>query len=173
MFMVQKNEAQKECLDKMYRLITAMFGTVPENMEFLGNIEAEYLEDFLKAVKRVQKHKNIDSDLFAFLRLNIAFKEEYAFCKMFNSQFLLNKGYEQKLLDEVIDNISSVPFDERHKALASHAIKALYESREVTQNDFDTLYKMGWSQKDVFDAIEHSGTLFRNGRIMMAYMKKD
>ena len=171
--MVQKNEAEKERLEKMYKLITSMFGTVPANMEFMGNIEADYLEDFLKMVHKIQKHKNVNSDLFAFLRLHVAFKEEYTFCKMFNTQFLLGKGYDQKILDEVISDIALVPFDEKHKALASHAIKALYQGKSVNQNDFDVLYEMGWSQKDVFDAIEHAGTLFRNGRIMMAYMKKD
>jgi hypothetical protein len=154
-------------------MITLIFGAVPANMEFMGNIEADYLEDFLKMLRRVQKHKNINPDLFTFLRLHVAFKEDYTFCKMFNSKLLLGKGYGQKLLDEVINDIALVPFDEKHKALAFYAIKALYESQDVSQNDFDALYKMGWSQKDVFDAIEHTGTFFRNGRMLMAYMKKD
>ena len=173
MFMVQKNEAQKERLEKMYKMITLMFGAVPSNMEFIGNIEADYLEDFLKMVQRVQEHKNINPNLFVFLRLHVAFKEDYTFCKILNTKYLLAKGYSQEQLDEVIADVVSVPFDDKHKALAKHALKALYQSREVTQNDFDALYKMGWTQKDVFDAIEHTGTLFRNGRIMMAYMKKD
>lgn len=171
--MVQKNEAQKERLEKMHKMITLMFGAVPANMEFMGNIEADYLEDFLKMVRRVQKHQNISPDLFGFLRLHVAFKEDYTFCKMFNTRFLLAKGYSQEQLDEVIADVAFVPFDAKHQALAKHALKALYQSREVIQNDFDALYEMGWMQKDVFDAIEHTGTLFRNGRIMMAYMKKD
>jgi len=149
-----------------------MFGTLPANMEFIGNIEADYLEDFLKMVRRVQKHKNINPDLFGFLRLHVAFKEDYTFCKMFNTKYLLAKGYSQEQLDEVIADVASVPFDDKHKALATYALKALYQSREVCQKDFDTLYEMDWNQKDVFDAIEHTGTLFRNGRIMMAYMEK-
>jgi len=173
MFMVQKNEAQKERLEKMYKMITLMFGAVPSNMEFIGNIEADYLEDFLKMLRRVQKHKNINPDLFGFLRLHVAFKEDYTFCKMFNTKYLLGKDYSQEQLDEVINSVALVPFDEKHKALAKHALKALYYSKEVSQNDFDALYEMGWTQKDVFDVIEHTGTLFRNGRILMAYMKKD
>jgi hypothetical protein len=170
--MVQKNEAQKERLEKMHKIISKMFGSVPANMEFMGNIEADYLEDFLKMIGRIQQHNNIFPDLFGFLRLHVAFKEDYPFCKMFNTKYLQSKGYTQEQLDEVIKDISLVPFDDKHKALAKHALKALYESREVTQNDFDALYKIGWTQKDVFDAIEHTGTLFRNGRIMLAYSKK-
>ena len=81
---------------------------------------------------------------------------------------LLLLGY----IIEVVKDIAFVPFDEKHKALATHALKALYHSKEVNQNDFDVLYEMGWMQKDVFDVIDHAGTLFRNGRIMTAYSKK-
>jgi hypothetical protein len=172
MFMVQENEAQKERLEKMYKLLTHIFGAVTAGMKFIGNIDADYLEDYLRMVKRIQNQKNINPDLFAFLRLHVAFKEDYTFCKIFNTKFLLAKNYSQEQLDEVISDVALVPFDVKHKALAEHALKALYKSREVTQNDFDALYEMGWSQKDVFDAIEHTGTLFRNGRIMLAYSRK-
>jgi hypothetical protein len=41
------------------------------------------------------------------------------------------------------------------------------------QSDFDALYEMGWTQRDVFDAIEHAATLLRNGRILTAYSSKE
>jgi hypothetical protein len=41
------------------------------------------------------------------------------------------------------------------------------------KKDFELLYGMGWSQKDVFDAIDRAGTIFRNGRILTAYSTKD
>ena len=72
MFMVQKNTAQKERLDKIYRRVRAIYGELPPQMEFLGNIDADYLEDFLKSVLRLMKHPNIKLDIFAFIRLNIA-----------------------------------------------------------------------------------------------------
>ena len=106
------------------------------------------------------------------MRLHIAFREYYAYCKAFNTKFLLSREYTQQQLDAVIDNISAVPFDERHQALAQHALKVIYESKHCTQSGLDTLYEMGWTQKDVFDGVEHALTLFRNGRILTAYSKK-
>jgi hypothetical protein len=142
-------------------------------MKFMGNIEADYLEEFLKMARRMQKHKNINPSLFAFLRVHVAFKEDYKFCKIFNSKLLLSKNYTQEQITAVVQDLSSVPFDKKHKALATHALKAIYKGEEVTQNDFDTLYTMGWTQKDVFDTIEHTGTIFRNGRILRAYSNKN
>jgi len=173
MFMVQKNIAQEERLEKLYKKIKIVYGTVPPQMTFLGNIEATYLEEFLVMILRIAKHPHIDPNLFTFLRLHIAFREDYAYCKMFNMKMLQSKGYAQELQDEVIANISNVPFDEKHKALALFAIKAIYESKLCIQSDFDALYEMGWTQRDVFDAIEHAGTLLRNGRLLTAYSMKD
>lgn len=173
MFMVQKNEVQKERLEKILRKVKVVYGAVPPQMEFLGNIEADYLEEFLTAAIRIVKHPHINPDLFGFIRLHVAFREDYPYCKMFNTKLLLSKGYKQELLDEVVGSIEAVPFDNKHQALARFAMKAIYESSKCKQSDFDTLYEMGWSQKDVFDAIEHTGTIFRNGRILTTYSAKE
>jgi len=172
MFMYKENIEQKEKLEKVLNRVKVVYGKVPPQMEFLGNIEVEYLENFLKMVMRMVKHPNINPDLFGFIRLHIAFKEDYAYCKIYNTQFLLAKGHEQSALDEAIIDIESVPFNSQHQALATFAIKVIYESKACKQEDFETLYKMGWSQKDVFDAVDHAGTIFRNGRILTAYSQK-
>ncbi len=172
MFMIQKNEAQHERLEKIFRKVKVVYGVVPPQMAFLGNVEADYLEDFLTAALRIVKHPHIHPDLFGFIRLYMAYKEDYPYCKMFNSKMLLVKGYTQIQLDEVIANIGVVPFDSKHQQLALYAIKAIYESKSCTQDNFDALYEMGWTQKDVFDAIEHTGTILRNGRILTAYANK-
>ena len=173
MFMYQKNEAQKEKLEKLFKKVEAIYGIVVPQMEFLGNIEVTYLEDFLKEAMRLVRHPNIDFDLFAFIRLHIAFKEEYTYCKVFNTKLLLGRGFIQPQLDVAIANIEAVPFDEKHQALATFAIKSMYESRLCVASDFEELYNMGWSQKDIFDAVSHAGMILKNGRILMTYSKKD
>ncbi len=172
MFMVEENSAQKERLAKIYKKVRVLYGDVPPQMQFLGNIEADYLEEFLTQLLRIVKHPHINPDLFGFIRLHVAFKEEYPYCKMFNTRFLQAKGYTQEQLDSAVADIMNVPFDEKHRALAVFALKAIYESRMCSKEDFEKLYAMGWSQKDVFDLIEHAGTIFRNGRILTAYMEK-
>ena len=172
MFMVKPNEAQQEKLQKIYKRVSVVYGEVPPQMAFLGSIDAGYLEDFLKSVLRIAKHPHIDPDLFSFLRLHIAYREAYDYCKAFNTALLEKRGYAQEVLDRLIEDIGAVPLDERHRQLARFAVKAIYESRACTQVDFDTLYTLGWSQRDVFDAVEHAGSIFRNGRILTAYTAK-
>ena len=170
MFYVKENIEQKEKLQKLFKRVELLYGNIPPQIEFLGNIDAAYLEDFLKSVVRISKHPNIDRDFFTFLRINIAFKENYIYCKEFNLKMLLTK-YTQEQIDNVVDNIENIPLEYRHKLLGKMALKVIYNSLSVTSKDFDNLYKLGWSQRDVFDAIEHAGTLFKNGRILNAYME--
>ncbi len=172
MFMVEENSAQKKRLEKIYKKVKVLYGEVPPQVRFLGNIEADYLEEFLTSVVRISRHPHIDPDLFGFIRLHIAFKEAYPYCKMFNTKFLKAKGYSQEQLDSAVEEILKVPFDAKHQALAAFAIKAIYESSACQKGDFETLYHMGWRQKDVFDLIEHAGSILRNGRILTAYMEK-
>jgi len=172
MFMVTPNTAQAERLHKIFRRIKAIYGTIPVQMEFLGAIDADYLEDFITNVVRITRHPHIHPDLFAFLRLHTAYRENYAFCKQYNTDFLLAKGYTQDQLDAAITDIATVPFDARHQALARHAIRSIFEPETITQTTLDALTEMDWTQKDIFDVVSHTGDLLKNGRILTAYTYK-
>jgi len=172
MFMVQENRAQEAQLKAIYKKIKAVYGHIPPQMEFLGSFDVAYVEDFLTSLKKVLQHPHINLDLFAFVRLFVAFREGYVFCKGFNTQLLLSRGYSQDILDAVIADIAQVPLDSKHQRLAQKAIKAIYESETFSQEDLESVYALGWNQKDVFDLIEHTGTILKNGRILNAYMKK-
>jgi hypothetical protein len=173
MFYVQPNTAQTERLKKLYKKVRVLYGDIPPQMAFLGNIDADYLETFINATRRIAAHPHIDPDLFAFIRLYVAHREHYPYCMQFNRRMLLARNYSESELLHAIEDISKIPLDERDRKLALFAIRALYESDRITQQDFDAIYKMGWSQKDTFDAIEHAGTILKNGRILTAYMMKD
>jgi len=169
MFIVQKNEAQAAQIKRLLRKVKVIYGNVPPQMEFLGTIDTEYLEEFLHNALRIARHPHIDPSLFGFLRLHVAYREGYAYCKQFNTQFLLAKGYEQSQLNATIENIAAVPFDERHQALAAFAMRAIYEGRDIGSEDFEALKAIDWSQKDIFDVVAHTGDILKNGRILTAY----
>ena len=169
MFIVQKNEAQADTLRKILRKVKVIYGNVPPQMAFLGNIDTAYLEEFLHNALRIARHPHVDPRLFGFLRLHVAYREGYAYCKQFNTQFLLAKEYTQSQLDAAVEDISAVPFDTSHQALAAFAMRSIYAGADIASDDFERVMAMGWSQKDIFDAISHTGDILKNGRILTAY----
>ncbi len=48
----------------------------------------------------------------------------------------------------------------------------MYDYQDCSREDFEKLYGLGWSQKEVFDVVEHAGTLLKNGRILSAYSEQ-
>ena len=173
MFMIKENIAQKEEIEKLYKRVEMVYGKVPEQIKLLANIDISYAKDFLKMIISVIKHPTIDADIFAFVRLHLASKHCSLFCIDYNREFLLAKGYASEILDLVITDIENIPSSPEQKALAVFTIKGFDTPTQCRQADFDTLYEMGWSQKDLFDILSHTGTFLSNSQLLNIYMKKE
>lgn len=150
-----------------------MFGFLPPNFELIGNIDVGILKDFLAYLFKIQNHKTIDSNYFAFLRLFIAYQEGFKYCIGFNTKLLQSRAFEDKVIDNSKLDLSKIPFDDKYKLLAIKSIKAIFDSQNFNMEDFDELYKIGWNDKDIFDSIDHAGFMLKNGRILTAYLIKD
>jgi hypothetical protein len=172
MFIKINNQEQKVELKEVHLKIKKLFGTVPPNFELIGNIDVSILKDFLSYIFKLMNHKTINSDYFAFLRLFIANQEDFKYCIGFNTKLLQSRNHKMKVIDNAKLDLSKIPFNEKHKLLAIKSIKAIFDSKNFNQNDFNELYKIGWSDKDIFDSIEHTGFMLRNGRILTAYSIK-
>ena len=173
MFMVTKTDNKQAGLERLYKRVKLMYGEIPPQIEFLASIDIAYVEMFLENVTRVIKHPHIPIDLFSFIRLHVAYNEGYCYCKAFNTKLLLQRGYTQEQLDHAIADIATAPFESKEQALAKKAIEAIYDQEKFTQGSIEELYEQGWSQKDLFDAVDHAGTLLKNGRILDAYLVQE
>jgi len=173
MFIDIINKNQDERLKELNQKIKAIFGFVPSNLALLGSIDTDKLQNFLSYILTLSNHKSIHKDYFAFLRLFIAYQEDFSFCIKFNTALLQSKKYSLEVINNTKNNFEHIPFDNKHKVLAIKSIKSIFHSKNFLQSDFEELYKLGWDDKDIFTSIEHVGFMLQNGRILGAYMKKD
>jgi len=172
MFIQIDNQEQSAELKEITLKIEKLFGNVPPNFELLGNIDVNILKDFLTYVFKLMNHKTINPDYFGFLRLFIANQESFNYCIGFNTKLLQNRNYDLEVINSSKSDLKQIPFDDKHKVLALKSIKAIFDSKNFNQNDFKELYNVGWSDKDIFNSIEHAGFMLRNGRILTAYTIK-
>jgi hypothetical protein len=147
------------------------FGTVPPHFELLATLNPKRFEMFVREITYLAGHERITPDFFPFLRLHIAVKEGFDYCREFNRTLLLAKGYTQEQITRIRKDLSESPFDARHRLLASKALKAIYDPERFSAEDLEELEESGWSRADSYDAIDHAAFLFKNARIIKAYSR--
>ncbi len=145
------------------------FGVMPIHWELLASISPKRFEMFITEIRYILSHPNINSDFFVMLRLYIANQENFSYCKSFNTKLLLSKGYDKNEIKSLKEDISTIPLDSRHQLLASKAMKAIYQSKNFSENDILELKELSWSDGDIYDAIDHGAFLFKFSKILQAY----
>jgi hypothetical protein len=66
-------------------------------------------------------------------------------------------------------NFETLPLDEKHRHLFRHTLIAINEPTHCTPQSIQNLEDIGWSQTDIFDAIDHGAFLYRFSKILKAY----
>ena len=156
---------------KLLKIIKKRIGIIPPHFELLASVNETKFKLFLQELSYMQGLNEINKDFFIFIRLYIAFKEGFNYCKKFNTKLLLALNYTQKQIDEVKQNIENIPLDDKHKKLATLSIKAIYEYETFSNVEIKQLHNIGWSDEYIYAAIDHTALLFKQARIIRAYLK--
>ncbi len=157
---------------RLLKKVRILFGEVPSHYALLAEIDPEILRDFLVSVDRLIRHATIHPDFFGFLRLYIARRKGFPYCVDFNIRLLAGRGYAREVVEAAAEDLGQIPFDDRLRLLGRKAIKAILDSERFSEQDFAELHEAGWSNRDVYDAIEHGAAMLKNGPIIGAYLKK-
>ena len=64
------------------------------------------------------------------------------------------------------------PLEEKEQAMLSFVIKAVKSPDAVEQQDMDKLHDLGWTDRDILDALAH-GTNMVGSSILMKTFKMD
>ena len=154
------------------RGVRANLGHVPPHWELFASINPTRFKMFLEEINYLSAHPNIEKDFFAFLRYAIATDNGFDYCTRFNRQLLLASGYTLEDLHAVEGIDKVVPLDEKHQALFNAALTAVYRPEDFTAQTIASLHDRGWSDADIFDAVDHAAFLFKFARILKAYIDK-
>ena len=156
----------------LLRGVRAKLGHVPPHWELFASITPTRFKMFLEEINYLSAHPNIGKDFFAFLRYTIATDNGFDYCTRFNQQLLLASGYTLEDLHAVEGIDKSVPLDEKHQALFDAALTAVYKPENFTGETIAAQHRIGWSDADIFDAVDHAAFLFKFARILKAYFDK-
>ena len=169
MFIIQK-EPSKEA--KIYlKLLEKQIGEIPPHFKLFATIHLERFKKFINELNYITNHAVIHKDFFTFLRYYIAATHNFTYCIELNSKLLLRSGYSKANLKDTLEK-KSLPLQKRLTTLFRKAIKALEYPKDFCKDDLQELYKLNFSESDIYDAIEHGAFLFQSYKIIQAYKEK-
>ena len=157
----------KEIYDKMIQNV----GIVPSPLQ-LASASPGVLNFHWESIKYFSQHPSLGFALLSAIRFLVAEHLHYAFCTNFNKEILKKQGLSDEDIDEMIKNPLKAPLEDREQAMLCFVIKAIKSPDAIAQQDIDQLHDMGWTDRDILDALVH-GTNMVGSSILMKTFKMD
>ena len=155
----------------LLRALKQKLGSVPPHWELFAALNPVRFKMFLDEINYLMEHPRIDRDFFAMLRYAVACDNGYAYCEKFDRSLLLAKGYTIEQLHGLEGKSKQIPLDARHQKLFGGVMQALQAPKSFDDGNIAKLHEAGWSDADIFDAIDHGAFLHKFARILKAYLK--
>lgn len=114
-------------------------------------------------------HKTLDFTTLSFIRLIVASREGFGFCKHLNTQLLTLHGATPEELEATIDDPMKAPVEDKEKAIIAFAVAAVTEPDSITDEHMENLRQLGYTDSDIYDAATHASSMIVAGRLYKAF----
>lgn len=158
-------------MEVLLKSIKRKIGNIPPHWEIYASINPTRFKMFLEEINYLTNHPNIHPDFFALLRYYVTTQSDFTYCYNFNQALLISKGYALDVLKS-FETSAILPLDEKHQELFSAVLIALDEPENFTSEKISELKTLGWSDADIFDAVDHGAFLFKFSKVLKAYASK-
>lgn len=141
----------------VYDEVTAAWGFVPIVLKQYS-VNPKLLRTQWELYKELANNKSFDQKMLAMLRMVLGESQECTYCVGLNKGMLLNMfKVPMNELTAISKNPSTAKLDKKQKAMFLYVIKAVKTPHHTTKTDIESLRKLGWSDKDIFEGVK-SGT---------------
>lgn len=143
-------------LAKTYQQIQTVMGRVPTAFQLYSQ-SPELLRQQWEFIGYYLKHPNLSGQLLAFMRLSVSSEIRCSYCIGLNGGLLINLfGWTAEQLAAAKQDMNSAPLSEKEKALLGYCLDAVRNFGLVDPARLDALRKLGWAERDIFDAVLHA-----------------
>jgi alkylhydroperoxidase family enzyme len=139
-----------------YTQIENAIGRVPAAFQ-LYSLSPELLRQQWEFLGYYLKHPALSGPWLAFLRLSISREIRCNYCIGLNGGLLINRyGWTAEQLAAAKQDLNSAPFNEKEKVLLRYCLDAVQNLGRVDPARLDALRQLGWTDRDIFDAVTHA-----------------
>jgi alkylhydroperoxidase family enzyme len=141
-------------IKEAYSAFLKTAGVVPKPFEMMSaSPDLMFLQGDI--INYFMKHPTLGLPLLTHIRLMAAVAYDYAYCIAFNSNILKMVGADDQQIEAVKSDPEQATLDDKDKAMLLFVVKALKTPEAIEQPDVDALRALGWTDKDIFDALAH------------------
>jgi hypothetical protein len=156
---------------KIYDMMIQNVGVVPSPLQ-LVSASPGILHLSWESIKYYSQHPTLGFALLSTIRFLVSKHLNYVFCTDFNKTILMKQGLSEGDIEEMINDPQKAPLEDKERAMLSFVLKAIKTPDAVDQQDMDQLHDLGWTDRDILDALAH-GTNMVGSSILMKTFKMD
>jgi uncharacterized peroxidase-related enzyme len=102
------------------------------------------------------QHPTLGFPLLASIRMLVSQENDCPYCIGMNAAMLIQRaGFTVEQIAAAKANPADTPLPEKDKALLLFVLKSTRTPKSVTASDLDALRSLGWTDRDIFDAVTH------------------
>lgn len=114
------------------------------------------------------EHRTLSQKLIAHIRFSTAVLFKLPSCIQMGRMSLLSEGVDENRIRLLEKDPGSADLREKEKDIFLFVLKALRDPDDVSQEDVSALKEMGWTDSDIFDALNVSAVMIGPGLMMKA-----
>ncbi len=138
-----------------FQMMSASPGIMP--------IQARMAEYFMN-------HPTLEFQLLAHIRLLVAHGENFPYCVEFNQALLKNMAeLEEDRIEAIKADPEQAALDPKNKAMLLFVLKAVRDPATTGRRDVDALHVLGWTDSDIFDAVQQGMMMVVTGMSLQAF----
>ncbi len=138
-----------------YQEILKLFGRVPNALQ-IYSASPELLAQQWEAIRYFRAHPTLPAALLASIRMLVSKNNDCDYCVGFNEALLVNMcGQTPEQVAATKADPKATPLAPRDKAMLLFVLKATATPHAVGKPDLDQLRALGWTDRDLLDAVTH------------------
>lgn len=146
-------EQDKQHVDEIFSNVQQHMGFVPDGLR-LYSMSPPLLDAFMGNIGYFSMGgTSIPTPVMTMIRYLVSWDAGCSFCVDMNEGFLVNMGFDLDAIRAARGNPDKAPFDDKAIGLFKLALKAVGNPDAVSESDLDSVRKLGWSDREIFDAV--------------------
>ena len=154
---------------EVYGAMQERLGFVPRPLQMLS-ASPDLLGIYARSMGYFGAHETLGFPLLTQIRLLAALHCDYPYCIDLNSKLLETAfGLTGEQVAALRTDAASSPLEAKDRAMLLFAVKAIRSPEDVQSGDMAELHDLGWTDRDVFDALYHGAAMVAMGIMFTAF----